>query len=208
MRFGCVGKDYEVGRLLFLRIHIHSLSYFVGCSGWKGMNDGKDKLNFFPWLTTISWRGDVFYWTSKNSCPPCWGVYRNQRRRFFFAPGSPYFQAYVDCPSSHRSPWPSHQRLQNTPTVSLQSDKPSPYSCPGYDIKQSNVVVPVILEVWGMRRTPLLPSQRDPLWPGAVASDRVLFMGQIELNCVLMLNWTVWNRTVSTFKLHTYGPEW
>ena len=25
-------------------------------------------------------------------------------------------------------------------------------------------------------------------WPGVVAPDRVLSMGQIELNCVLMLN--------------------
>ena len=41
---------------------------------------------------------------------------------------------------------------------------------------------------------PLLPG---PLWPGVVAPDRVLSMGQIELNC--MLNWIVWNRTVFTF---------
>ena len=28
----------------------------------------------------------------------------------------------------------------------------------------------------------------------------VLKIGQIELNCVLMLNWIVWNRTVYTYK--------
>ena len=30
-------------------------------------------------------------------------------------------------------------------------------------------------------------------------------MGQIELKCVLMLNWTVWNRTVLTLRPHTYS---
>ena len=34
-----------------------------------------------------------------------------------------------------------------------------------------------------------------------VTLDRVLFMGQIELNYVLMLNWIVLNRTVLTFEL-------
>ena len=38
-----------------------------------------------------------------------------------------------------------------------------------------------------------------PLWPGVVVPDRFLSMGQIELNCLLMLNWTAWNRTVLTF---------
>ncbi len=74
-----------------------------------------------------------------------------------------------------------------------------------------------------MRSTPLLPSLPGPLWPGVVAPVRVLTMGQIELNCVLMINWIVWdgtvfytvivlminwiarNRTVLTFKLGTYA---
>ena len=34
------------------------------------------------------------------------------------------------------------------------------------------------------------------LWPSVAAPDRVLSMGQIKLNCVLMQNWIVWNRTV------------
>ena len=71
-----------------------------------------------------------------------------------------------------------------------------------------------MLEVWGMQSTPSLPLLPGSLWPGVVASDRVLSMGQIKLNCVLMLNliwnitfflhwncvlmlnWIVWNRTV------------
>ena len=32
-----------------------------------------------------------------------------------------------------------------------------------------------------MQSTSLLPSLPDPLWPGVVAPDRVLSMGQIEL---------------------------
>ena len=43
-----------------------------------------------------------------------------------------------------------------------------------------------------MRRTRSLPSLLVSLWPGVVALDRGLFMGPIELNCVLMLNWTVY----------------
>ena len=39
-----------------------------------------------------------------------------------------------------------------------------------------------------MLSTPSLPSLPGPPLPGVVAPDRFLSMGQIELNCVLMLN--------------------
>ena len=45
-----------------------------------------------------------------------------------------------------------------------------------------------MLKLWGMRSTLSLPSLPGPLWPGVVAPDRVLSMGPIELNCVLMIN--------------------
>ena len=45
-----------------------------------------------------------------------------------------------------------------------------------------------MLELWGIQSTPSLPSLPGPLWPGVVSPDRALCMGQIELNCVLMLN--------------------
>ena len=45
-----------------------------------------------------------------------------------------------------------------------------------------------MLELWVIQTTPSLPSLPGPLWPGVVAPDRVLSMGQLELNCVLMLN--------------------
>ena len=58
--------------------------------------------------------------------------------------------------------------------------------CPVYNIKKSNGEAPVMLELWGMRCTPSLPSLPGTLWPEVVAPDRVLSMGQIELFCVLM----------------------
>ena len=90
----------------------------------------------------------------------------------------------------------------------------------GYDTKQSHGEVPVMLELWGMPSTPSLPSLPGLLYFGVVAPDRVLSMGQIELNrtfecslffhltCVFMLNminWITWKRTVLTFKLRTYA---
>ena len=45
-----------------------------------------------------------------------------------------------------------------------------------------------MLELWGMWSTHSLPFLPGPLWPGVVAPDWVLYMGQIELNRVLMLN--------------------
>ena len=38
-----------------------------------------------------------------------------------------------------------------------------------------------MLEVWGMQSTSSLPLLPGPLWPGEVAPDRVLSMGQTEL---------------------------
>ena len=45
--------------------------------------------------------------------------------------------------------------------------------CPGYDSKQSDGTVSVMLELWGMQSTPSLPSLPDSLRPGVVAPDSV-----------------------------------
>ena len=45
-----------------------------------------------------------------------------------------------------------------------------------------------MLELWGIRRMPSLPSLPGPFWPGVVTPDRVLSMGQIELNSVEVNN--------------------
>ena len=82
---------------------------------------------------------------------------------------------------------------------------PTSNKCPAYDTKQSNDEVSVMVELLGMWSTPSLPMLPGPLWPGVVAPDRVLSIGQIELNCVHMLNWITSNRTVLIFKLRTYA---
>ena len=43
--------------------------------------------------------------------------------------------------------------------------------CPGYDTKQSDGEVLVMLELWGMQSTPSSPSIPGPLWLEVVAPD-------------------------------------
>ena len=54
---------------------------------------------------------------------------------------------------------------------------PPPTSVLDMTLKQSIGEVPAMLELWGMRSTPLLPSLPGPLWSGVVAPDRALSMG-------------------------------
>ena len=53
--------------------------------------------------------------------------------------------------------------------------------------KQSDGEALVMLDLLGMQSTTSLPSLPGPLWPGVVTPDRAISIGQIELNCVLML---------------------
>ena len=46
----------------------------------------------------------------------------------------------------------------------------------------------MMLELWGMWSTPSLLSLSGSFWPGVLAPDRAVSIGQIELNCILMLN--------------------
>ena len=55
--------------------------------------------------------------------------------------------------------------------------------------------------------TPSLPSLPGSLLSGVVAPDRVISIGQMELNSILMLNWMARNRNVLTFKLCAYGKR-
>ena len=61
--------------------------------------------------------------------------------------------------------------------------------------KQSYGEAPVMLELWGMRST---SSFQGPLWPGVLAPDRVISMGQIELFDICSTE-LVDNGTVFTF---------
>ena len=62
-----------------------------------------------------------------------------------------------------------------------------------------------MLELWGMQSTSSLPSLPGSPTLRVLTPDRVLSMGQRELNRVLILNWISWNKTVLTFKLSTYA---
>ena len=68
----------------------------------------------------------------------------------------------------------------------------SPNECSGYDTKQSDDEVLVMVELWRMRSTPLMPLLQAPLGLRVVVPNRVLSIGQIELNCnYAKLNWLV-----------------
>ena len=74
--------------------------------------------------------------------------------------------------------WAIHR--VNVQTVLFQTaplQRPPPNQCPGYDTKQSDCEVPVMLGLLGMQSTPSLPSLPDSLWPRIVAPDRALAMG-------------------------------
>ena len=60
--------------------------------------------------------------------------------------------------------------------------------CPVYDSKYSDGEVAVILDLSGVQTTPLLLSFPSFLWPGMIASNSILSISQIELNCVFVLN--------------------
>ena len=68
------------------------------------------------------------------------------------------------------------------------------HKCPVYDTKQSNGEIAAMLEICWTQSAPTMPSLSYQLWPSVLAPDRVLSMGQIELNYVLMLNWIDWNK--------------
>ena len=51
-----------------------------------------------------------------------------------------------------------------------------PNDCAGYDTKQSDGEVPVMLDLWEMRSIPLQPSLPGPIWSSVVATDKALSM--------------------------------
>ena len=74
--------------------------------------------------------------------------------------------------------------------------RPLPHNeYPGYVTKQSDGEASVVLELSEMCCTPSLLLLSCPLWPRLITPDMVLSTGQIELNCVFMLNWIFLNRT-------------
>ena len=59
-----------------------------------------------------------------------------------------------------------------------------------------------MLPIWGIPSTPSLPLFPSPLRPRVVAPYRVLFKGQIEQNCVFMLNQIFEMELFLTLKLY------
>ena len=55
--------------------------------------------------------------------------------------------------------------------------RPTPNEFTGYDTKQSDGEVPVMLKLWGMWSTPSLPLLPGPFWSGVAAPDRSLSIG-------------------------------
>ena len=91
--------------------------------------------------------------------------------------GPMYIKTTYTFNTDYKMPLPSRLGLYNTPTAPLQRGKtPTPDKCPDYDTEQSDGAVPVMLNFWGMRSTPLLPSLPGPLWLGEVTHVRVLSM--------------------------------
>ena len=90
---------------------------------------------------------------------------------------------------------PKNKIHKNTIYIHVKNNK-----CPGYDTKQSDGEVLVMLKLWRMRSTPFLPLLPGPLWPRVVAPDKGLidelnrtepwfeFTVFLHLNCVFMLN--------------------
>ena len=74
----------------------------------------------------------------------------------------------------------------------------SPNEYPGYDMKQSDGEVPIMLELWGMWSTSSVLLLPGLLWSRVVAPDRVLSMGTYA-----KLKWLKQNYL--TFKLLTYA---
>ena len=70
-----------------------------------------------------------------------------------------------------------------TDCISEEGLDPSPTTVLDMTLTKPGDEVPVIVELWGMQSTPSLPSLPGPLCFGVVAPNRVLSMGQIELNC-------------------------
>ena len=62
-----------------------------------------------------------------------------------------------------------------------RSVRPHPSEGPRNDPKQSDGEALVMLELWRVRSTPLLPSLPGPLLSGVVAPDKVLLIGQMQL---------------------------
>ena len=103
------------------------------------------------------------------------------------------------CHWCHSDQWKPNKTYMPSRLLLCTGVKP-PNESRGYETKQSDSEVPVMLKLLGMGSTPSLPLLPDPLWPRVIVWDRILSMVQIDLNIIIMQNWIVWNRTVLTYQ--------
>ena len=92
---------------------------------------------------------------------------------------------------------PSWLGLMNTLTAPLQMGKIPPTPTCVLNMTLNNLMVRFqwCWSFWNAEHS-FIAITPGPLWPGVVAPDGALSMVQIELNCILMLNWIVWIKTV------------
>ena len=111
-------------------------------------------------------------------------------QKFFFSKKNHFdtWMGTVDRRKYRTKPLPSRLGLQNTPTVSQKRGK-THSGCRGYDTKQFDGEVPVMLEFGAIQMTPSLSSLPGPHWPEMEAPVSIFSMGKIGLNYVLVLNW-------------------
>ena len=79
-----------------------------------------------------------------------------------------YYYYYCEFPHHHYQVVAQSAGAVYTLTISLQRGKTPPHTHnkrPGYDSKQHDGEVPLMLELWGKWSTPSLPSLPGPLWP-------------------------------------------
>ena len=73
--------------------------------------------------------------------------------------------------------------VEYTDCTSTEGVRPPPATI---DTKQSDGEVPVMMELWGKRSTPSLPSLPGPLWSRVVATDKgpIYGLNRTKPNCL------------------------
>ena len=95
---------------------------------------------------------------------------------FFYSYNQRHFYSFIENYSSSVA-WDCRIHWLNP----CRGVRPSPNESPDYNTKQSDSEILVMLELWGMQNSPLVPLLPGPLEPGVVTPDRVLSMGPIKL---------------------------
>ena len=89
---------------------------------------------------------------------------KEQNLPFYFVIAIPLFNAHFhELYTPQASSWPVVWSCRIHRLLLFREVKPHPNECTRYDTKQSDSEVPVMLALWGMWSTTLLPSLSGPL---------------------------------------------